>query len=90
MASASEALNVLRQLRAMWQSLKDASLKDMGGMPGGSGGGGGGGGGGGKTGQVVKGVDANIERWYNWLQLIDETQADINKKTKEYTLLEKE
>lgn len=87
MASASEALAALKQLRAMWQSLLNASLADMGGMPGGSGGGGGGGGGNEDTAKEVESVLKNIERWYNWLQLIEKTQNDINKITKEYDLL---
>ena len=86
MASASAALAALKQLRAMWQSLLNASLKDLGGLAGGSGGGGGGGGGD----DATKGVLGNIERWYNYLQLIESTQVKINKLTKDYTLLEKQ
>lgn len=86
MASASAALAALKQLRAMWQSLLNASLKDLGGLAGGSGGGGGGGGGD----DATKGVLGNIERWYNWLRDIEATQVKINKLTKEYTLLEKQ
>ena len=86
MASASAALSALKQLRSMWQSLLNASLKDLGGLAGGSGGGGGGGGGD----DATKGVLGNIERWYNYLQLIESTQVKINKLTKEYTLLEKQ
>ena len=86
MASASEALAALKQLRAMWQSLASASLKDLGDMAGSGGGGGGGGGGDNNT----KGVLKDIERWYNWLQQIEETQTKINKLTQEYNLLEKQ
>lgn len=89
MASASEALAALKQLRAMWESLRNASLKDMGGMPGGSGGGGGGGGND-ETKQAVAGVTAEVERWYNWLTKIETTEEHINKLTKEHTLLEKQ
>ena len=77
MASASAALAQLKQLREMWRSLASASLQNMGGMGGGSGGGGGGGGGG-DTDKVVEGITANVERWYNWLQLIDKTQDHLN------------
>ena len=94
MASASAALAALKQLRAMWQSLANASLADMGGMPSGSGGGGGGGGGGGDKNddaeKYTAGIEKNVERWYNWLQLIEKTQTQINKLTKEYNILEKD
>ena len=89
MASASEALATLKQLRAMWESLANASLKDLGGMPSGSGGGGGGGGGNDAK-KDAEGVNGEVERWYNWLKLIETTQNNINKLTKEYTLLEKQ
>ena len=88
MASASAALAVLKQLRAMWASLMNASLADMGGMPKGSGGGGGGGGGGKDTAKYVEGINAEVERWYNWLKAIEETQNRINILTKEYSVLE--
>ena len=84
MASASAALAQLKQLREMWRSLANASLQNMGGMGGGSGGGGGGGG---DTDKVVEGITANVERWYNWLQLIDKTQDHLNTLTKQYDLL---
>ena len=88
MSSASAALAALKQLRAMWESLLRASLADMGGMPGGSGGGGGGGGGDNKeTAEDVQGILENVERWYNWLALIEEKQNKINILTKEYDLL---
>ena len=91
-ASASEALDLLKQLRAMWQSLAEASLKDMGGGAGG--GGGGGGGGSGKNDKnnddYVAGVVAEVERWYNWLKAIEKIQENINKLTKEYNIMEKE
>ena len=88
MASASAALAALKQLRAMWASLMNASLADMGGMPRGSGGGGGGGGGGSEeTKEAVEGINAEVERWYNWLKLIEATQNEINKLTKKYDLL---
>ena len=90
MASASEALALLKQLRAMWQSLAEASLADMGGNAGRGGGGGGGGGDDGseEKNQYYAGISESIERWYNWLKLIEKTQEKINKLTKEYTILE--
>ena len=88
MASASAALFALKQLRSMWQSLLNASLKDLGAMGGGSGGGGGGGGGG-QTPKELESVVRQYERWYNYIKEIEESQYNINKLTKEYTLLEK-
>jgi len=59
MASASAALNALKQLRAMWESLRSASVSDLAG-----GGGGGGGGGGDKIVDPRAWIDT-VERWYN-------------------------
>jgi len=59
MASASEALAALKQLRAMWKALESLSAKDLAGK----GGGGGGGGGGDKKSQAA--WIAQVERWYN-------------------------
>ena len=60
----------------MWQSLAEASLKDMGAMGGGAGGGGGGGGG--DTAKAVEGIPKNVELWYNWLKKIETTvNSDI-------------
>lgn len=89
MASAAEALAALKQLRAMWESLRNASLKDMGGLGRGSGGGGGGGGSSADQEKAVAGVLKQVERWYNWLTKIEQTQRSINLLTKDYTLLEK-
>ena len=89
MASAEQALETLRQLRAMWESLRGASLRDLGSLAGSGGAGGGGGSGSGDSadvGSVVK----QVERWYNWLQKIEQSQQKINKLTKEYNLLEKQ
>jgi len=86
MASASDALAVLKQLRAMWQSLSKSSLKDLGAL---AGAGGGGGDGGGKSAEEMGAVVKEVEKWYNWLEQIEETQNEINKLSKEYTLLEK-
>ena len=84
MASASAALAALKQIRAMWQRLKDASLKDLGAGAGGAGGGGGGGGGDDKE---LAAITAEIEEWYNWLRKIDELQKQLNLKEKQYELL---
>ena len=70
MASASAALAALKQLRAMWQSLKDATAQDLAGL-----GGSGGGGGGNKNNQAfIK----ELEKWYNWLQEIATLEKQIN------------
>jgi len=63
MASASAALAALKQLRAMWESLKSASVSDLAG----AGGGGGGGGGGGDKEKVIdpKAWVDTVERWFN-------------------------
>ena len=73
MASASDALAQLRAIRAMWQSMLDASAADLGAMAG-SGGGGGGGGGGGKD---IAAVVGDYERWYNLLRQIDKWEQKI-------------
>ena len=49
--------------------------------------GGGGGGSNDDTGDVVEGITSNVERWYNWLALIERTQNKINILTKKYDLL---
>jgi len=64
MASASAALNALKQLRDMWKSLQNMKSKDL---LGAGGGGGGGGGGSDDMGTFLK----DLERWYNWLQRIE-------------------
>lgn len=73
MASASDALAQLRAIRAMWQSMLDASAADLGAMAG-SGGGGGGGGGGGKD---IAAVVGDYERWYNLLRQIAKWEQKI-------------
>ena len=96
MASASETLAMLKQLREMWRSLLKATAKEIGAAAG-------------KAGKTSKGsgadktadetkdtekytagIESNVERWYNWLQAIEATQYKINKLTKEYNILEKE
>ena len=67
MASASAALNALKQLRAQWRSLLALSAKDLAGK-------GGGGGGGGDPKPFIK----QLERWYNWLQEIARLEKEIN------------
>lgn len=71
MASASAALAALKQLRSMWKSLLDASVKDLAGA-----GGGGGGGGGDKAERQA--FIKELELWYNWLQKIAELEEKIN------------
>jgi len=61
MASASEALAALKQLRALWQSLAGMSVADLAGKAGG------GGGGGGKDSAARAAFIKDLERWYNWL-----------------------
>lgn len=73
MASAAAALAALKNIRAMWQSMLNASLADMGQK-----GGGGGGGGGGKKNAIDPGFIADLERWYNLLRQIDKLEKDIN------------
>ena len=88
MASAEQALETLRQLRAMWESLRGASLRDLGSLVGS--GGAGGGSGSSSDSADVGSVVKQVERWYNWLQKIEQSQQKINKLTKEYNLLEKQ
>ncbi|MBO7691561.1 MAG: peptidoglycan-binding protein, partial [Methanobrevibacter sp.] len=76
MASASAALAQLKQIRAMWQSMLDASAKELGSLAGGSGGGKKGGGGGGDDWQQ-KTTNAEIQRWYNLIRQIAKLEEDI-------------
>lgn len=71
MASAAAALANLKQIRAMWQQLLDASVSDMATKAGG----GGGGGGGGKKGAAFM---KEVERWYTLMQKIAQLEKDIN------------
>jgi len=75
MASAAAALAELKRIRAMWQSMLDASLSDLGQQ---AGGGGGGGGGGKDKNKIDPGFIADLERWYNLLRQIDKLEKDIN------------
>ena len=81
MASASAALAALKQLRAMWESLRNASVSDLAGA-----GGGGGGGGGGNKIVDPKAWVKTVERWYNLTQEIAKLEKDI---THEETLRSK-
>lgn len=84
MASAGAAVAQLKRIRAMWESLLQASVSDLAG----SGGGGGGGGGGGDNSKVVDPsiwVDT-VERWYNLMQKIAKLEKEI---THEETLRSK-
>jgi hypothetical protein len=75
MASAAAALSALKQIRAMWQSMLDASLSDLGQQ---AGGGNGGGGGGKNKNTIDPGFIADLERWYNLLRQIAKLEKDIN------------
>lgn len=87
LASASAALAALKQIRAMWQSMLDASAKDLGSQAGRGGGGGGGGGGGDDAEQPTTTTD-DIQRWYNWLRQIDKIEQDISYQEKLQTKYE--
>ena len=75
MASASAVSAALKQIRAMWQAMLNASMKDLGALAGNEGGGGGGGGG--KEPPQLKAILNDIERWYNLVRQIDSIQQDI-------------
>ena len=77
MASATEALAQLRQIRAMWQSMLDATAKDLGKKAGGGSGGGGGGGGGGGDEEDLAAYIHDLERWYNLLRQIEKWEQKI-------------
>lgn len=72
-ASASDALKQLKEIRAMWQALLDASASDLGKKAGAGGGGGGGGG----KGQDPKAITHDLERWYNLLRQIAKYEQQI-------------
>ena len=75
MASAAAVLAQLKQIRAMWQAMLNASMKDLGALAGNEGGGGGGGGG--KEPPQLKAILNDIERWYNLVRQIDSIEQDI-------------
>lgn len=74
MASASDALNQLKEIRAMWQSLLNKSAKDLGKKAGGGSGGSGGGGG---SDEENKAFLHDLERWYNLLRQIEKLEQQI-------------
>lgn len=69
MASATTALAELKQIRAMWESLLNASSKDLGSKAGNGGGGGGG--------EDTGAVEYDLERWYNLLRQIAKLEQQI-------------
>ena len=73
MASASDALNQLKEIRAMWQSLLNKSAKDLGKKAGGGSGGSGGGG----NDEENKAFLHDLERWYNLLRQIEKLEQQI-------------
>lgn len=82
MASASSALAALKQIRAMWQSMLNASMKDLGALAGQEAGKAstsksGGSGSDKDPEQQAKAVIEQIERWYNLLRQISKLQKDI-------------
>ena len=72
MASASDALNQLKEIRAMWQSLLNKSAKDLGKKAGGGSGGSGGG-----SDEENKAFLHDLERWYNLLRQIEKLEQQI-------------
>ncbi len=78
MASASAALSALKQIRAMWDAMLNASIADLGSKAGL--GKKAGGGSGSKTNGVTldAGYIKDLERWYNLLRQIDRLEQDIN------------
>lgn len=88
MASASAALSALKQIRAMWDAMLNASIADLGSKAGL--GKKVGGGSGSKTNGVTldAGYIKDLERWYNLLRQIDRLEQDINYEEKLRTKLE--
>ena len=79
LASASAALNTLKQIRAMWQSMLNASMSDLGALAGSSGTKGGNGGGStDKSIQTSAAYIAELDRWYNLLRQIEKIEEQIN------------
>ena len=74
MASASEAIKKLQEIRALWEGLLNTPMSDIG-KKAGSGGGGGGGGGGSSS--SSKAVTHDLERWYNLLRQIAKYEKQI-------------
>ena len=79
MASASAALAALKQIRAMWDAMRNASISDLGSKAGlGKKAGGGGSKDKGQTVKLDSGYIRDLERWYNLLRQIDRLEQDIN------------
>lgn len=74
-ASASDTLSELYRIRALWQSLVDASAKDLATKAGS--GGGGGGGGGGSDAENNKAYIHDLERWYNLMRQIAKLEQQV-------------
>ena len=74
-ASASDTLSELYRIRALWQSLVDASAKDLATKAGS--GGGGGGGGGGSNAENNKAYIHDLERWYNLMRQIAKLEQQV-------------
>ena len=78
MASATELIAQLKDLRAMWESLLNMSASDFAKKAGSGGGGGGGGGGdGGGDPEQLKAYIHDLERWYNLLRQIEDYERRI-------------
>lgn len=75
-ATASETLDRLRELRAMWQSLLTLPASDLSKKAGGGGGGGGGA-------EDYKTFTADLERWYNLLRQIANYEQKITYEQKQ-------
>lgn len=73
MASASDALATLYQLRRLWENLLTTSAKDLSKKAGGGGGGGGGGG----SAEEMAAYVGKIEEWYNLLRQIANLEGHI-------------
>ena len=77
MASASAALAALKQIRAMWASMLNASAKDLGSQAGRGGGGGKGKDDAGDKYKQPTNVIRDIQRWYNLERQIAKLEAEI-------------
>lgn len=77
-ASASNTLNQLLQLRAMWQAIAEMPVSDLG-KKAGSGGGGGGGG----SAEDMKAFVGELQRWFNLTQEIAKLEKDITREQKQ-------
>ena len=78
MASASEILAILKQLKSMWESLRSQSLKNLAAL----GTSGGDNSSGSADPQQIAAYIKEVERWYNLLQKIAQLEKDINREEK--------